>query len=78
MAALQQQLFAAIPEGFVNLAFVSLYIGNIRFRVARYTIEIAKFTIGYTYIGGVHIPVYNPCYLAMWHLYLTKFISYIY
>jgi hypothetical protein len=30
--------------------------------------EVAKFTIGYTNIGGVYIPVYLPGNFSMWNL----------
>ena len=39
--------------------------------MAWYAVKITEFAIGYTYIGGIYIPVYLPGNFAMWHLLFT-------
>src|SRR6476661_8959362 len=75
VASLQEQLVAAILNGFFYLSFICFYIGDVRIFMAGYPVKIAKLTIGNTYIGGVHIAVYLPRYPAMRHLFFPKLIG---
>ena len=65
MPALQQQLVATPSNGFFHFAPVGGHICDISPRVARNTVEVAEFAVGYTNIGGVYIAVYLPGYFSV-------------
>lgn len=60
VAALQQQLIAAIADGFLYLDFISLYIGDIGLCMPGLAVKVAELTVGHTHVGRVYIAVYLP------------------
>src|SRR5262245_45200775 len=44
--------------------------------MAGYAVEIAEFTIGDAYIGGIDVAIDLPGYLTMWNLLFTHFVGY--
>ena len=77
MAALQQQLVAAIFQSFFDLSAVGWHIGDICFGMTGNTIKIAELTISDAYIGGVYIAVYLPGDFSMRHLFFAQLICHI-
>ena len=77
MPALQQQLIAAVPDGFLNFLLIGFNIGDIGIRMAGNAIEIAEFTIGNANIGGIYIPVDLPGNFSVRHLLFPQFIGHI-
>jgi len=77
MAALQQQLVAAVTESFLYLLFIGLNIGDVRILMPRPAEKVAELTIGYTNIRGIYIAVDLPGNFAMRYLYFAQLISHV-
>jgi len=65
------------PNGLFNFLPISVYIGDIGFRMSGNAVEITKLAIGDTNIGGVHITVNLPGHFTMWNLNFSEFVGHI-
>ena len=72
--ALQKQLVTAPAEGFFDLPFVGVDVGDIGIRMARDPIEVAKFAIRDANIGRIHIAIDLPGDLSMRNLLFPQLV----
>src|SRR5690606_19231927 len=60
VSALEQQLFASVTDGFVDLAFIGLDVGDVAFFMARSAKKVAEFAICNADVGGIEVAVNDP------------------
>jgi len=75
MAALQQQLTAAVFEQFINLLLVFLNARYIRLLVPGPSVKVAKLTVGNANIRGVGIAVDDPSNFIVGHMLLPQAVG---
>ena len=75
--SLQQQLVAAVLNGFFNFLAVRGHVGNVRLRVAGNAVEIAKLAISNAHVGRIHIPVDLPGHFSVRHFFLAQLVGYV-